>query len=62
MKKTTRGIDKCGGHDEIHNPDDVCGYSLQKWRRHVKIRKSNVFEVYVTDKEIREAYESYPMI
>ncbi|WP_209616644.1 integrase [Methanolobus bombayensis] len=33
---------------------------MQKWRRYIKIKKSNVFEVYVTDEEIQEAYESYP--
>ena len=40
--------------------DNICGYSLEKWRNYVKIKKSGVIEIYVTDKEIKEAYEACP--
>ena len=33
------------------------GYSLDQWRKKVKIPKSGVIEVYITDEELREAYE-----
>ena len=33
------------------------GYSLDQWRKKVKIPRPNVREVYITDEELREAYE-----
>jgi intergrase/recombinase len=58
--KEERGLRNLLNYFEDEDVDDICGYTIQKWRRYVKIRKSNVFEVYVTDEEIQEAYESYP--
>jgi intergrase/recombinase len=57
--KEERGLRNLLNYFEDEDIDDVCGYTIQKWRRYVKIKKSNVFEVYVTDEEIHEAYESY---
>jgi hypothetical protein len=30
---------------EDEEKDEICGYSLEKWRRFVKIKKSGVFEI-----------------
>lgn len=46
------------GYEEI---DEICGYSLEKWRHFVKIKKSGVVEIYVNDQEIKEAYEVFPV-
>ncbi len=58
--KEERGLRNLLNYFEDEDVDDVCGHTIQKWRRYIKIKKSNVFEVYVTDEEIQEAYESYP--
>lgn len=58
--KEERGLRNLLNYFEDEDIDDVCGYTIQKWRRYIKIKKSNVYEVYVTDEEIQEAYESYP--
>jgi intergrase/recombinase len=36
---------------------DLNGYSLDAWRKRLKIPKVNVREVYITDEELKEAYE-----
>ncbi len=36
---------------------ELNGYSLDQWRKRLKIPKSNAREVYITDEELREAYE-----
>ena len=35
---------------------ELNGYSLEAWRKRLKIPKSNAREVYITDNELREAY------
>ena len=41
-------------HEEIY---ELNGYSLDQWRRRLKLLKSNVREVYISDEELVEAYE-----
>ncbi|WP_164999244.1 integrase [Methanohalophilus profundi] len=41
---------------EEEDIDDVAEYSIEKWRRFIKIKQSGVVEIYVTDEEIQEAY------
>lgn len=40
--------------------DEICGYSLEKWRCFVKIKKSGVVEIYVNDEEIKKGYAECP--
>ena len=58
--KESRGLRNFFNYCEDEEIDYVVGYSIEKWRRFVKIRKSGVMEVYVTDDEIKEAYEACP--
>ncbi|APH39776.1 integrase [Methanohalophilus halophilus] len=43
---------------EDEDVDDIAGYSIEKWSRYIKIKKSGVVEIYVTDEEIQEAYNA----
>jgi intergrase/recombinase len=38
--------------------EEINGYSLDRWRKVLTIKKSGVKEVYITDKELLEAYEA----
>lgn len=58
--KEERGLRNLFSYFEDEEIDNICGYSLEKWRRYVKIKKSGVVEIYVTDREIKEAYEECP--
>ncbi|BBL65718.1 integrase [Methanosarcina mazei TMA] len=58
--KEERGLRNLFLYFEDGEIDNICGYSLEKWRRYVKIKKSGVVEIYVTDSEIKEAYEACP--
>jgi intergrase/recombinase len=46
--KEERGLRNLFNYFEDEELDEVCGYSLEKWRRFVKIKKSGVVEIYVT--------------
>jgi intergrase/recombinase len=54
--KEERGLRNLFNYFEDLDMDTVAGYSLEKWRRYVKIKQSGVVEVYLTDEELREAY------
>ncbi len=58
--KEARGLRNLINYCEDEEIDNVCGFTIEKWRRFIKIKKSGVVEVYVTDKEIKEAYEACP--
>jgi intergrase/recombinase len=58
--KEERGLRNFLNYCEDEDIDDVAGYSIHKWRRYIKIKKSGVTEIYVSDDEIRNAYKSYP--
>ena len=58
--KEERGLRNLFNYFEDKEIDDVCGYSLEKWRRFVKIKKSGVVEIYVNDEEIKKGYEECP--
>ena len=58
--KEERGLRNLFNYFEDKEIDDVCGYSLEKWRRFVKIKKSGVVEIYVKDEEIKKGYEECP--
>jgi intergrase/recombinase len=58
--KEERGLRNLFNYCEDEDIDDVAGYSIHKWRRYVKIKKSGVSEIYVTDDEIRNAFKNYP--
>jgi intergrase/recombinase len=59
--KEERGLRNLFNYFEDEEQDQVCGYSLEKWRRFVKIKKSGVVEIYVNDEEIKKAYEACPV-
>ena len=40
--------------------DEICGYSVERWRRFVKIKKSGIVEVYVNEEEIKQGYKKCP--
>ncbi len=58
--KEERGLRNLFSYFEDGEIENICGHSLEKWRHYVKIKKSGVVEIYVTDKEIKEAYEACP--
>ena len=58
--KTQRGLRNFFNYFEDEEIENPCGYYLDKWRKHVKIQRSGVSEVYITDEEVKEAYENCP--
>ena len=56
-KRLLRNLFKYVEDKEI---DEICGYSLEKWRCFVKIKKSGVVEIYVNDEEIKKGYAECP--
>jgi intergrase/recombinase len=56
--KEERGLRNLFNYFEDEEQDEICGHSLEKWRRFVKIKKSGVVEIYVNDQEIKEAYKA----
>ncbi|WP_305064112.1 integrase [Methanococcoides sp.] len=60
--KESRGLRNLLNFCEDEEIEVVVGYSIDKWRRFIKIRKSGVVEVYVTDEEIKEAYTACPEV
>ncbi|WP_370574630.1 integrase [Methanomethylovorans sp.] len=58
--KEERGLRNLLNYFEEEEASDVAGHSIEKWRRYIKIKKSGVVEVYVTDDEIKEAYNACP--
>jgi intergrase/recombinase len=58
--KESRGLRNLFNYCEDEEIDYVVGNSIEKWRRFIKIRKSGVVQIYVTDEEIRDAYNSCP--
>ena len=58
--KEERGLRNLLNYFEDKEIDEICGYSLEKWRRFVKIKKSGVVEIYVNDAEIKNGYEECP--
>ncbi|AKB85404.1 integrase [Methanococcoides methylutens] len=58
--KESRGLRNFFNYCEDEDIDYVVGYSIEKWRRFIKIRKSGVTEVYVTNDEVKEAYDACP--
>ncbi len=58
--KEERGLRNLFNYFEDKEMDEICGYSLEKWRRFVKIKKSGVVEIYVNDEEIKKGYVECP--
>jgi intergrase/recombinase len=58
--KEERGLRNLLNYFEDEEMDEICGYSLEKWRRFVKIKKSGVVEIYVNDEEIKNGYNDCP--
>lgn len=58
--KETRGLRNLINFCEDEEIDDICGFTVDKWRHFIKIRKSGVTEVYITGKEVQKAYASCP--
>jgi intergrase/recombinase len=58
--KEERGLCNLFNYFEDEERDEICGYSLEKWRRFVKIKKSGVVEIYVNDEEIKKGYNDCP--
>jgi intergrase/recombinase len=58
--KEERGLRNLFNYFEDEEKDEIGGYSLEKWRRFVKIKKSGVVEIYVNDQEIKKGYEECP--
>jgi intergrase/recombinase len=56
--KEYRGLRALFNYCEEEEIDEVAGYSIEKWRRYIKIKPSGVVEIYVTDDEMREAYSA----
>ncbi len=56
--KEERGLRNLLNYFEDEDIDDVAGYSIDKWRRFIKIKPSGVVEIYVTNDEIREAFDA----
>jgi intergrase/recombinase len=56
--KEERGLRNLLNYFEDEEIDDICGYGIDKWRRYIKIKKSGVCEIYITDAEIKEAYDA----
>ncbi|UGV41779.1 hypothetical protein J7W08_05760 [Methanococcoides orientis] len=60
--KESRGLRNLFNYCEDEEIDYIGEYSIEKWRRFVKIRKSGVVEIYVTDEEVKEAYNACPEV
>ncbi len=58
--KEARSLRNLINYCEDEEIENVCGFSIEKWRRFIKIKKSGAVEIYVTDEEIKEAYEACP--
>jgi len=58
--KEERGLRNLFNYFEDEEINEICGHSLEKWRRFVKIKKSGVVEVYVDDEEIKKGYDECP--
>ena len=58
--KESRGLRNLFNYCEDEEIEDVAGHSIEKWRRFIIIQKSGAMEVYVTDEEMKQAYESCP--
>ena len=58
--KESRGLRNLLNYCEDEEIETVVGYTIDRWRRFIKIRRSGVVEVYVTDEEIKEAYNACP--
>jgi intergrase/recombinase len=58
--KEERGLRNLFNYFEDEEIDEIGGYSLEKWRRFVKIKKSGVVEIYVNDEEIKKGYNDCP--
>jgi intergrase/recombinase len=58
--KQTRGVRNFFNFLEDIEVENPLGYSLDKWRKNVKIRPSGVVEIYPSDAEIIEAYNACP--
>ncbi len=56
--KESRGLRNLFNFCEDEEIDILAGHALDKWRRFVKIPKSGVTEVYITDEEVQEGYVS----
>jgi intergrase/recombinase len=58
--KQTRGVRNFLNFLEDMEVENPLGYSLDKWRKNVKIRPSGVVEIYPSDEEIIGAYNACP--
>ena len=59
--KEERGLRNLFNYFEDEEIYEICGHTLEKWRRFVKIKKSGVVEVYVNDEEIKKGYDECPV-
>ncbi|WP_319506455.1 integrase [uncultured Methanolobus sp.] len=60
--KESRGLRNLLNFCEDEDIENIAGYNIDRWRRFIKIRKSGVVEVYVSDEEIKEAYGACPEV
>jgi intergrase/recombinase len=58
--KEKRGLRNLLNYFEGEERDEIRDYSLEKWKRFDKIKKSGVVEIYVNDVEIKKAFEECP--
>ncbi len=58
--KESRGLRNLFNYCEDEEIGNVEGHPIEKWRRFIKIKRSGVTEIYITDEEIRKAYNSCP--
>ena len=58
--KESRGLRNLFNYCEDEEIDILAGRALEKWRRFVKIPKSSVTEVYITDEEVKHMFLVLP--
>ncbi|TAJ44232.1 integrase [Methanofollis fontis] len=58
--KESRGIRNFMNYFEDSEFEEIIGFSIDKWRKYLKIKSSGVVEVYVSDEEILDAFLACP--
>ncbi|WP_440951586.1 integrase [Methanococcoides sp. FTZ1] len=58
--KESRGLRNLINYFEDEEMYEICGAPLERWRKNIKIKKSGICEIYITDDEVREGYKGCP--
>ena len=53
-----RALKNLFNHMEYKEIEEFNGISIERWRKAIKLRRSGIREIYISDNELKEAYQS----